>query len=784
MRRPAFGVLDRYVLRELVAPFGLGLVLFTFFLFLDRLYDLTELVITKGVPFYLVVQLLVFMLPAFLSYTLPMALLVAVLLAGGRLAADLEIVAFQASGVSVLRLFRPVLVAALAVAAATAGLTTVATPLANREFQRQLFDILRSRAVAGLQERVFNTSFGDTVVYVEEISPSQVALRHVLVSDERDPRLARVITAREGRLLTDEARRRVTLRLIDGAVNETDTAGSERGHRPPPAAAEGAPGQRYRYTSFAIYDMTLTVDSTLKRSISGDKPERDLTLPALLERLGELAGDPLQRRAHQAELHKRLAFPLAALIFALAAFPLAVRSHRGGRAAALVAALVILLSYYLLLTSLEGPALRGHLPVWLAVWLPNLLFGLLGVALLAGSLREWRPPRLPGLWRALEGLRPRRRRGRRRREARATLGRGTSLIMDRYLLRQYAGFLAMGLGVTASLVVVVHLLQKLDRYLRVKPPLIHVAEHLMYEVPTSVYQGLPVVMLVATVFLFLTLSRWHELTALKAAGISLYRTSAPILLFGVLVAAGAGLFQEFVMPTLEERGEEVERVKIRGQLPRHLRSRTRLWLRASDTRFYRVELLSPASSELYGVTILDLGPGFQLRSRLDARRALWTPGGWELTEGAIREIGRDGQVTTLPFTHTTLDLGETIRDFTEIQKPASAMSYRELREYVARLEAAGFQARKYLVDLHAKLSDPLKNFIMVLVAIPLALQAPRGGRVYGIALAIVIMAAYLVVDYSARAFARAELLPPLLAAWTANVVFLGLGASLFLRART
>ena len=76
-------MIDRYFLKELVSPFLFGGALFTFFLVIDRIYHLTELVITKGVPFHLVMQLLVYMLPSFLAHTLPMALLVAVLLAGG-----------------------------------------------------------------------------------------------------------------------------------------------------------------------------------------------------------------------------------------------------------------------------------------------------------------------------------------------------------------------------------------------------------------------------------------------------------------------------------------------------------------------------------------------------------------------------------------------------------------------------------------------------------------------------------------------------------------------------
>src|SRR5262245_20293098 len=237
MRLPGLAVLDRYLLRELVAPFPLVVTLFTFFLIIDRLYQLTELVLTKGVPFHLVVQLLTFMLPSFMAYTLPMALLVAVLLAGARMAADLEIVACKAAGISLWRLFRPVMVAGLLAAAATAGLTLYLTPTGNRLFQQQLFLILQSRAVSAVTERVFNMSFSDVMIYVEEISASQVGLSGVIVSDERDPKISRIITAREGRLISDEQDRRITLRLLDGALNEADVVPSD----PQATAAEATP---------------------------------------------------------------------------------------------------------------------------------------------------------------------------------------------------------------------------------------------------------------------------------------------------------------------------------------------------------------------------------------------------------------------------------------------------------------------------------------------------------------------------------------------------------------
>ena len=642
MRVSGFDTLDRYFLRELLSPFLFGVALFTFFLFLDRIYQLTDLVITKGVPLHLVLQLLVYMFPAFLTNTLPMALLVAVLLAGGRLSADLEIVACKAAGLSLVRLVRPVLLAALVVTLASGVLTLVVAPRTSKEFQLQLVRILQARASSGLKERVFTTSFGDIVIYVEEVSASQVGLRGLVVSDERDPKLSRIIIPREGRLFSDEATLRTTLRLLDGAVNEADVSPA---NAPPDLTEETlAPGgaasaKRYRSTAFQIYDMNLTIESPLKTTARFEKPEKDLGYRELSRKIDELRADPRAQGPYIVERHKRFALPLAALVFALVGFPLAVRSHRGGRSIALVGTLGILVSYYLIMTTLEGIALRGTIPAWLALWTPNVLFTLLGGGLLLVTAREWRAPRMRGLWGMLDALWQSVPRPRARREERfATTARDSTHLIDRYLLRQYLGFMGIALAVAAALFFVIDLLQTLDRYLRVKPPLIYIAEHFLYRIPAALHDALPIVMLVATIFLFLTLTRYHELTALKAAGISLYRASAPILLLGVVVAVGSGLFQELILPALNERGEEVDRVKIRGLRPRHLESRSRLWLRSGDTRFYRVELLSPVTSELYGVTVLEIDDGFRLVARLDARKAHWSSAGWDFSEGAFRDL--------------------------------------------------------------------------------------------------------------------------------------------------
>ena len=581
-----------------------------------------------------------------------MATLVAVLLVCGRLASDLEVAALKASGVSPLRLFRPFLAVSIVATLLIAWLTLMVGPWSSGAFQRQLFRILQSRASTGIKERTFSATFNQFVIYVDEVSPSQVRLKGLLVSDERNPEQSRIIVAREGRLLSDEATRRITLRFLDGSISESDV-GDRR---------------RFRQTYFSLYDMSLPVDSPLTAASREEKPEKQLLLRQLISEADRLYREGQIATPYYVELHKRFALPVAALVFTLVGFPLGIRSHRGGRAVALGLSFGIVVSYYILYTSMEGIALRGRLPAGIAVWIPNAILALVGAAMLRAAVA----------------------------------------------------------GVSTA---------------------------------------------------------W--LDAFKAAGISLYRASLPILLVAGAISVLAVAFQEIVLPDINTKSEEVDRVKIRGQLPRHLQRQTQIWYRSSDTRFFRMALLDPVGKSMEGLTVLDISRDFRLEERLDARAAQWSAEGWQVTDGVFRRAGPQNRVTSEMFDSRLLAMPEHIDDFIQLQNAPDTMSFLELRAYVARLRDGGHRVTRYLVQLYSKLSFPLVHVIMALVAIPFALVSPRsGGRAMGIGVAIVIAVGYWVVHSVALAFAQADLLPAALAAWTANIVFAGIGSALFLSART
>ncbi len=168
---------------------------------------------------------------------------------------------------------------------------------------------------------------------------------------------------------------------------------------------------------------------------------------------------------------------MAALVFTLVGFPLGIRTQRGGRAVALTSSFLIVFSYYIVFNSLEGLALNRRLPVALAMWLPNLGFGLLGFWLIRATM-----PELSIAWRSSSGDcgpwsrdrsagRVARAAARPRRPWRLPRPRASTFIIDRYLVRQFLLFVALGILVGGVIFVVVDLLQTLDRFLRIKPSL-------------------------------------------------------------------------------------------------------------------------------------------------------------------------------------------------------------------------------------------------------------------------------------------------------------------------
>lgn len=353
-------IVHRYVLREITVPFAFGLCVFTFVLLIARLLKLIELVVNRGVPAWNIVKIFSYIMPTFLEVTIPMAMLLAILVAFGRLSADSEMIAMRSSGLSLYQLVPPVAIVAVGAMLATAVVSVWARPWGNRSLKQALFELAQTRASAGLKPQVFNDDFPGLVIYTEHVDVATDRLEHVLISDERDSSERNTIFANDGTMVSDPATGNITLRLRDGFIHTVDTnADSE-----------------YQ-THFESYDVNLD----LRQAFADAKPQdaKEMSLGELAAAIAAARAAGQRSASAEVEYHRKFSLPFACAIFALVAMPLGVQPVRSARARGFAISLAILFVYYLLLSAGQALAEQASVPAVIGLWLPNVIFGTLGI---------------------------------------------------------------------------------------------------------------------------------------------------------------------------------------------------------------------------------------------------------------------------------------------------------------------------------------------------------------------------------------------------------------------
>lgn len=350
---------------------------------MDKILKLIELIVTRGVSLSQIIWLLAFICPSFLIFTIPMASLLGILLALGRLSGDSEITAFKASGISLYELFFPISIFSIATYLITTFLVFYGLPWGNLGFKSMLYVIAQSKADIEIKERVFNDIFDGLVVFVDRVPIQGKKMEGILIHDERDKERTNTIFASGGFIVSNPNSKEVILRLNNGEI-----------HRFEPR------NNTYQKIQFNTYDLKLELAKTLQ-SMGKKLKEHEMSIEEIKEKIEKKRLSKEDTTSQEVELHKRYAIPFACLVFGLIGVPLGIQPRRSGRSYGFILCIIIILAYYISLTAFEILAMRKTIPPFLAGWAPNLLFGVFGIYLLIKSARE--SPFKPILW-LTEGL--------------------------------------------------------------------------------------------------------------------------------------------------------------------------------------------------------------------------------------------------------------------------------------------------------------------------------------------------------------------------------------------
>jgi len=364
-------IINRYIFKEITFPFFIILFVLTFVLLMGKILQIMDLMVNKGIGVLVITKIIIFLLPSFMVFTIPIALLIAILMAMGRLSADNEITVFRASGVSLIQLYRPVAAASLIAFVFTIIISYFLVPQSNFATKRLLFDIAQQNAGIGIKEKVFNDDFKGMVLYAEKIPVDGEHMEGVIIYDSRFPDKPNTIVARKAFLVSDLASFTVKLRLEDGAV-----------HTVSPDL------KNYRKIDFKTYDINLDLSTSLANTGEAAKSSKDMTMYELLnKRKIPGLGQALMREL-SIELHKKFSIPLSCIFFAIIALPLGIKSHRAVKSRGFAVGIIIVSLYYLLRLGGEALAETGRLSPVIGVWMPNFIFAVMGIYLFYMAYNE------------------------------------------------------------------------------------------------------------------------------------------------------------------------------------------------------------------------------------------------------------------------------------------------------------------------------------------------------------------------------------------------------------
>ena len=777
-------ILTRYILGEVVSHALIGAVVFTFVLFTRDLGRILELVVRNSAPLPSVAEIFFFTVPVALTYTVPMGVLVGILIGLSRLAADSEITAMRASGLGVWHFLR---VISIFVVVAWLFALVNSVYLAPRSLAAlgHLQDRLKSSQVSfEVQPRVFYEGFPKTVLYVQDVKAmSGGALwKGVFLADLSDPSSPRISLAREG-VLVSQGPDRLDLHLTDGSTHEADPKDANQ----------------YQVSTFQTTDIPIQIPAAQNSPEHEPTSLGEMRLTTLL-RTAQTA-DPVTRRWHLIEYHRRLALPTACIVLALVGIPLGLSSKKGGKSSGFVLTILLVFLYYSLSLIGVSFAKQGRLSPAAGVWLADFAFFVGGVFLLWQS--ERRPIELAG-WRSwfkfskskallqpMNGDSPRVA----PRESILTrwprrwrlFNLNFPTILDDYVLRDFSLYLTIIIATFLMLLLVFTLFELLGDIMRNQVSPLTVGEYLLNVVPYFLYNTTPLSMLLAVLVTFGLLQRSNEITAIKATGISLYRIIVPVLIASVLVAGVLFLSDQLYLPYTNKR-QDALRNQIKGKPPQTYLRPDRKWIFGQHSDIYYYQLFDPDRDVFGGVSVFQFDPRtFQITHRITADRAHWSEsmGRWVYEQGWERNLSGSAIDSYRKFDAATFpELAETPAYFKKEIKQSSEMSYEELRRYIYDLEQSGFDVVRLRVQLQKKIAYPLITLVMAIIAIPFALSTGKRSAIAGVATAIGIGVAYWTISGLFEAMGNLSQLPPAVAAWSPDLVFGFIGSYLILRMPT
>jgi LPS export ABC transporter permease LptF/LPS export ABC transporter permease LptG len=756
-------IISRAIFREVLSPSLLGLLVFTFILFIRDMGKLLELVVSSSASAGLIGKLCLMLLPNIFLFTIPMAVLLGILVGLGRLSADSEVVALRASGQSIRVFVAPILMLAILTGGLNLSLSLRIVPQVNQMKKEVLTRLANSQIGTELSPRVFEENFPNLILYIQDIRADR--WNSIFLVDMSQSQQPKITLAQQGALLTDRSKNKLQLYLENGNT-----------HLLSKTTASDYSVIHFTHSEIPLPAIVPKGVEITRRQIS------ELSNHELLE----LSRLPTVGPSYIIELHRRFALPFSCFVLALVGVPLGISSRKGGKSYGFVLSLLVISVYYLIFVSGTRFAEDRRISASLGIWGANLVFLVLGVLLLFLHERHFLKFVRPGFLANLPfkkiltseemgvaGSRPIKRLS-------SILRFVSPHIIDEYILGGFFTYLFLSLAAFVVIVIIFTLFELIPDIVKNHISPMTVVYYFVFLTPQIIYWVTPIAVLVATLVNFGLLTKTNQITAMKASGLSLYRLSTSLLLSAAFISIGMFVLQDFILPGANQR-QDAYRNFIRGRPPQTFLRPNQNWIVGEASRYLKIFNYNYYDSDkqiFADVSVFEIEPHtFEMSRRIFARRAYWDNFSrhWIFDEGWVRNFTENTDEPFRRFSAETFpEVTEGPAYFVKVVKLSEQMNAHELMRYIESLQQSGFDVVRLMVQYYRKFSYPAVAFIMVLIAIPFSFSTGRHGALYGIGLSIGIGIIYWAVAGLFEAMGGFNKLHPMIAAWSPNLLF-GLG---------
>lgn len=350
-------------------------------------------------------------------------------------------------------------------------------------------------------------------------------------------------------------------------------------------------------------------------------------------------------------------------------------------------------------------------------------------------------------------------------------GKGDGMsVLDRYISREFLLTFCFVLLAFLCLYLIIDFFERSRMFLSNNATIVQILSYHLYTLPSIVANMMPACVLLAALITFGLFSRNHEIVAMKANGISLYRIARPVLAFALIVCGVIFLLNEYVTPAANWQAEHIVYAEIQKNKEWGSFKENQIWHK-SQNAIYNIKLFVKAENRLKGVTINYLDPQFHLSMRIDAREAIWKGEHWELRDVLRTTFAEKEFPVYERLPSLSVDIAEKPEDFQFVQKSADQMGFRELRNFIRKLRQEGYDSTRYETDLHGKIAFVFVSLILALIGVTFPMRSERsGGIAQGIGIGVIIGFSYWIVYAFTLSLGRSGVLPPIVSAWATNVI--------------